>query len=290
MIWSQKKVMTVVTMCLTLLLTEGTAAIACSLWAATGDGLTDGSTLVGHTWDVSPGTEGELRLVIPQKGFRYLAVFPTKTKGDRHTTAGINEHGLTAVKATPDTAAPTGQLIGKADLIERILTSFATVDSVLTSRRLLAQSKPLFLVIADRSKIALVQIGSGGILASQATSKGLLCHTNHYTHQSLLKENKRYARESVARLNRLQHLLSHSPTPLTADHFLAIASDRANGPDTSIWLTGSGLNKKVTLASWVVSLPPKAPPELYFRLLNPRCPEVSYEIKLDKPFWFEGTE
>lgn len=275
---------------LAILAVKETPALACSLWAATGDRSKDGGSLIGQTWDVPQGTRGELRLVIPEKGFRYLGLFPLTTRTGDNVVAGINERGLAIVTTTPDTMVPKKKLIGGANLIETILTSFVSVDTVLENRNLLSRSRPVFFVVADHSKIALVQIGSGGHLAVDVTGNGLFSHTNHYTHQNLLKENERYVGSSLLRLNRLQYLLVNHPDPFTIEDFLSIAGDQNNGPFNSIWRSGGSLKHERTLASWVAFLPKNSPPEIYFKLLNPGSNELNYDIKLDKPFWTEGIE
>jgi len=285
-----KKPLAVMVLCLTVFFMEGPHVCACSLWAVTGDRSKDKGTLVAQTWDVPHGTSGELRLVVPAKGFRYLGLFPMQEKTGGNAVSGINEHGLATVKATADTIAPKKKLKGSGGVVEAILTSFVSVDAVLANRNLLARSRPAFLIVADQSKIALIQIGSGGHLAVEVTGNGLFYQTNHYTNQNLLRENERYIESSQLRLNRLQHLLVNHPDPFTLDDFLSLAGDKGNGPDNSIWRIGGPLKKERTLASLVAFLPRNSPPELYFRLLNPGSNELYYELKLDRPFWTEGTE
>ena len=290
MVRKYKKLLAVMVLCLAVLFMERPRVCACSLWAATGDRSKDKGTLVAQTWDVPHGTSGELRFVIPEKGFRYLGLFPMQEKTGGHAVAGINEHGLTTVKATADTIAPKKKLKGSGSVVEAILTSFVSVDAVLANRNFLARSRPAFLIVADHSKIALIQIGSGGHLAVEVTGNGLLYQTNHYTNQNLLKENERYIQNSLLRLNRLQHFLVNRPDPFTLEDFLSLAGDKGNGPDNSIWRIGGSPKKERTLASWVAFLPRNSPPELYFKLLNPGSQELNYELKLDRPFWTEGTE
>jgi hypothetical protein len=255
----------------------------------TGDGSKDGGSIIGQTWDAPRGTSGELRLVIPAKGFRYLGLFPLKAKSSDYVIAGVNEGGLVVVTATADTISSKKKLIGRQNLAETILTTYGSVDSVLVKRDVLAKSSPIFLILGDYSKIALIQIGTKGRFKVETTGNGLFYHTNHYTDQGLLQDNKRYAGNSLLRRNRLKYLLEKYPQPLSLDEFLLIASDKGNGPDHSIWRTGSGSQER-TLASWIVILPKTSPPEIYFKLVNPGSNELNYEIRLDKPFWTEGTE
>lgn len=290
MLYALRKKRVVIIVCFFILSFQAPYATACSLWAATGDKFTVGGTLVGMTWDVPHKTKGELKLVIPEKGFRYLGLFPLEAKISAKIVAGINEHGLTIVTATADTVAWKKRLTGRSGIVETILTSFSSVDAVFARKSHFARSSPLFLIVADQSKVALVQIGPGGHFAVEVTSNGLLYQTNHYTEQGLLKENERYIENSLLRLNRLQHLLVNYYDRFSLDDFNALAGDRNNGPDNSIWRIGSLPKKERTLASWVVFLPKNSSPELYFKLVNPDSNELNYDIKLDKPFWTEGTE
>lgn len=276
--------------CLLIFSLEGSHALACSLWAAAGDQIKDGGTLVGMTWDVPQGIKGELRLVIPKKGSRYLGLFPLQTKDRNTIVAGINELGLVIITASPNSKSSKKRFVGNSNLVETILRSFGTVDAVMANKTLFLKTRPMFLIIADRSKIILVQIGSAGKHTVDVAANGLFYQTNHYTHQSLLKENELFVENSMLRLNRLQNLLANHQGPFVIDAFLSIADDRANGPDNSIWRIGSSEKKERTLAGWVTYLSQSSPPELYFKLSNPGANELNYEIKLDKIFWTEGTE
>lgn len=275
---------------LLILSLEGSDAFACSLWAAIGDRSKDGGALIGMTWDAPQGLKGELRLVIPKKGSRYLGLFPRRSRNSNNVVTGINELGLVVSAASADSISFRKRLSGSGNLIKTILTSFATVDAFLTNKRLISQAQPALLIVADCAKIALVQIGTRGKYIVAVRENGLLYQTNHYTHQSLLKENELYIENSILRLNRLQYLLAVHPGPFSIEDFLAIADDKGNGPDNSIWRVGSLEKKEKTLARWVVYLSKNSPPELYFKILNPGVNELNYEIKLDRAFWTEGTE
>ena len=279
----------VILFCFTILTAKGTCARACSLWAATGEKSKEGGSLIGQTWDAPMEIRGELRLVIPKKGFRYLGLFPLEVKSDDCLVSGINERGLAVFTASVDTVSPKKKLSGNRHIAEAILTSFAAVDDVLAKKNIFSKSHPLFLLLADHSKIALVQIGSHGRRIIDVTGNGLLYQTNHFTHQNLLRDNDRYDGSSVLRRNRLQHLLGKHGESFTVDDFIVIAGDKGNGPDNGIWRTGSQ-DKERTLASWVAFFPKHSQPEMYFKLINPGSNELNYEIRLDKLFWMEGTE
>ena len=242
------------------------------------------------TWDAPQGIKGELRLVIPKRGSRFLGLFPLQTKDRHNIVAGINELGLVIITASANSKLPRKRFVGNSNLVETILTSFGTVDAVMANKSLFSKARPMFLIIADHSKIILAQIGSAGKHTVNVAGNVLFYHTNHYTHQNLLKENELFVENSILRLNRLQNLLASHQEAFVMDVFLSIAGDRGNGPDNSIWRIGSSEKEERTLASWVAYLSKNSPPELYFKLLNPGANELNYEIKLDRIFWNEGTE
>jgi len=275
---------------LSLFFTKALPASASSLWAAAGDKSKDGGTLAGMTWDVPQGAKGELRLVIPRTGFRYLGLFLLDSTVGQYAVAGVNERGLTILTASADTEGPKKKLKGSANVVETLLIKFGTVDDALSNRQRLGKSRLTFLLLADQAKAAVVQIGSRGNCTVEVTGNGLLYQTNHYTHQKLLIENNRCPESSLVRLSRLQDLLVKRPGPFTVDDFLSVAGDTNNGPDNSIWRTGGSTGHHRTLASWVLFLPRNLPPESYFRLVNPGSNELYYEMRLDKSFWTEGTE
>lgn len=276
--------------CLFVFLSGTQDTKASSLWAVTGEKSRDGGTLFGQTWDVPHGTRGELRLVIPKNNLRYLGLFPLNTGKDDVPVAGVNECGLAVGSAMPETLARGIKYAGGGRVVEKILTSFPSVDAVLTHKDIFLTSPPLFLLLADHSKIAIVEIGPSGHISVDTTVNGLLYHTNHYRSQDLLKYNGRYSEGSLFRLNRLQHFLRQNSGPISLDDFLSMAQDQGQGPDLSIWRAGSSLQRNRTLSSLVMLLPRNKAPELYFRLANPGNNELYYEMKLDRPFWTEATQ
>ena len=92
------------------------------------------------------------------------------------------------------------------------------------------------------------------------------------------------------RLSRIGELLDGQSAPFNQEDFIAFSRDRNDGPDDSLWRTGGKPDGTRTLASWIVSLPPEAPPELFFRLANPGEPEQTMRLTLDRPFWTSMNE
>ena len=82
-----------------LLLVATELASACTLWAAAGDRVAGGSTMIHKNRDWSPDHQQELRLVTPKSGFRYLSLYATGNEWVG-TKAGVNTEGLVIVTAS----------------------------------------------------------------------------------------------------------------------------------------------------------------------------------------------
>ena len=62
---------------LILLIAPGLAN-ACTLWAAAGDRVVGGGTMIHKNRDWLPDHQQELRLVTPKSGYRYLSLYTTE--------------------------------------------------------------------------------------------------------------------------------------------------------------------------------------------------------------------
>jgi isopenicillin-N N-acyltransferase like protein len=124
-----------------------------------------------------------------------------------------------------------------------------------------------------------------GRIAVRATGNGILAHTNHYLDEALIGGNVTIGRSSRTRLDRIGEILNGRTAPLTLDEFVTFSQDRHDGPDNSLWRTGSTPTRERTLASWILSLPKEDPPELFCRLANPGVAEKQTKIRLDTAFW-----
>lgn len=87
--------------CITILLflSVSTKVSACTLWAAAGDRLADGGTMIHKNRDWNPDHQQDLRLVIPKNGLRYLSLYITGNEWVG-TKAGVNSDGLVIVTAS----------------------------------------------------------------------------------------------------------------------------------------------------------------------------------------------
>ncbi len=262
---------------------------ACTLWAAAGDRAAQGGSLVAKNRDWTPEPD-EVRLVRPREGFRFLGLFPLREGKRRGAVAGINEAGLVVVTASAGSIPRDERNRGGGGLTERLFSGFATVDAVLADDVGVERTHPAIYLLADRFRIAWVEVAPGGRFAICVTENGVLTHTNHYLDESLTSLNAKVGRSSRRRLVRIGELAEGRTAPLTFADFKAFSQDRRDGPVDSLWRTGNRPKGERTLASWVVSLPKAAPPEIFIRLANPGQKERTMEMSLDSAFWKRPDE
>lgn len=262
---------------------------ACTLWAAAGEKVEDGGTIIAKNRDYPP-QKSELQLVIPKDGFKYFGIFPLKGNKFHGLVAGINEKGLVIVSATAGSVSRKKRDTGMEGLNRKILAAYSSVDSVLADKLMFTKSHPVFYLIADKEEIAIIEVAPGGEISVRKTENGILFHTNHYIDEKLLHANEKIGKSSLARFNRIGKLLNNHPSRFTVDNFITFSEDAADGPDDSIWRTGGAPGKERTLATWIIYMPKNSDPELYVKFANPDEPIRVYSMKLDVPFWTEGIE
>ena len=257
---------------------------ACTLWAAAGERAAHGGSLIAKNRDWTPEPD-EVRLVAPAQGFRFLGLFPVREGKRPGVVAGVNERGLSVVVASAGSLPREERIKGGKGLLRQLLTEFSTVEEVLAKRALFSRTHPVIYLLADSRRIAWVEVAPGGRYAVRDSTSGVLSHTNHFLDATLDDANQRIGRSSRARLARIEALLAGKAQPLTREDCIAFSADRNDGPDNSIWRTGSRPEGKRTLATWIVSLPREAPPELFVRLADPGAAEKTGNLKLDAAFW-----
>jgi hypothetical protein len=257
---------------------------ACTLWAALAGRVQGGGALVAKTRDMPPNHQQELRLVKPDKGFRYVGLFAV-TGSRPGLKDGINEKGLvilgSAASCLP--AAERNRFSGPADLLERILTTCDGVDAVLAN--LGGFTHPAFFLVADRQKAVLIEVGLSHERRIRVADRGAITQTNHYQDADFQCFNRTEGLSTALRLQRINFLLRSHKEPLTLADGVRFMEDRRDGPDNGIWRTGSTPKKIRTLAAWVALLPPEAPPTLHVKLANPGQPVKTYSLRLDGAFW-----
>ncbi|MGD8399879.1 MAG: C45 family autoproteolytic acyltransferase/hydrolase [Bacillota bacterium] len=264
---------------------------ACTLWGATGLTTRDHLTLVAKNRDWTPKQQQWLEK-IPASGDKFgflglCAALPGKKAGIK---AGINEKGLVVLTASasciPKAIRRKGK--GKTILTPQLLANYASVAEVLSSAALFQDSYPNFYMVADQTRIAYIEVGLDGRYAVRSTADGVLYHTNYYLEAPLAASNLKIGKSSRLRYQRIRALLTGQPSGLTEDDFKRISNDTTDGPDCSLWRTGSKPGAERTVASWIVALPLNAPPELDVKLLNPGQPVQEFHLVLGSQFW-QGT-
>jgi isopenicillin-N N-acyltransferase like protein len=148
----------------------------------------------------------------------------------------------------------------------------------------------MFYTLADKSTIALVEVGPHGEVSVRSSRDGTLSHTNHYTDEKLAAENKRPVKGSEVTLAHMGALLSAFAAPLTMDNFITVSRDKGTGPDDGIMRTGGHSGGSRTLASWILFFPKSGFPELHVSLIAPDETEKEFDVRLDQSFWKEGLE
>ena len=136
---------------------------ACTLFGAVGEGMVEGGgTLAAKTRDEHPGPQ-RFDIAVPSKGYAYLGLFT----GDKHRfNMGFNEKGLFLARST------SGSLLRKERLAlprffkhrlsatDWIMQHYASVDEVLAHKEVFVE--PVNYLLADRTKIAVVEVMPGG--------------------------------------------------------------------------------------------------------------------------------
>lgn len=262
---------------------------ACTLWAAVGARAAQGGSIIAKNRDWLP-EPSEVRLVNPPTGFRFLGLYPIREGKRRNIVAGVNEKGLVVVTATAGSIPREVMIKGGRGVMQQLLTDFPTVEEVLANRTLFARTHSAMYLIADRRRIAWIEVAPEGRFSVRDTANGVLAHTNHYLDEQMIGVNEKIGRSSRVRIGRIGELLEGHALPFTLEDFIAISRDRNDGPDNSVWRTGGKPEGNRTLASWIVSLPKEAPPEIFIRLANPGEAERTVKMALDGPFWKKREE
>jgi hypothetical protein len=258
-------------------------ALACTIWAATGDQVKGKGSLIAKNRDNLSRLYTAPKTVFPEKGYSFYGLFDTEADG--YVTAGINEQGLVVVNTAANSVPRNKRLVATEDLTRRLLTSFGSVDAVLLEKDLFQKSYPAIYIIGDTSKIASIEVAPGGKVSVTVREKGTLVFTNHYTNPELAVANEQSSTSSLMRLKRIQFLVARQTSSFTLDDFVTFSNDRNGGSEGALWRTAGTPDTIRTLASWIVYIPPEGSPLLYVRLSNPNEPEQTHTVVLDSAFW-----
>lgn len=258
---------------------------ACTLWGAAGRAAS-GGTIVSKNRDWKPDHIQVLKMCRGEGGHAYFALCTVyEGKDTEGVAAGVNECGLTVFTAAagslPASRWKDRPLVRSVTVA--LLRGHATCDGILADReRLFPSMRPVFIMISDRSKILVVEVGLDGKYAVKEVADGVVAHANHYLDERLAEFNIDVGASSARRQERIAHLLDAAPRPLTVESFAAMGRDQDDGPDNSLWRTGKIAR---TLASWIVETPASGAPRLRVVIVNPGRPEETHVHILDERFW-----
>jgi len=248
---------------LALLLLVRAEAPACTLWSLSGQEVAGGGAILVKNRDFTPDHPNHFALVTPRQGYRLAAMVSVNPEGRSQVVGGVNEKGLAIVTATVGTLPRDER---RARISERglesaaraILARYASVDEVLADREGQARLAPVFALLADARRTAVLESSGTACVVEPLPADRSGAHTNHPLLPGAPGDIRLRpdARGSVARLGRIRELLAQAPKPLGLDAAAAYARDAVAGPDESIFRTGSAPGKPRTLGMLAVWLPP----------------------------------
>lgn len=263
-------------------LLSATTAEACTTWASIGKRNEKGGLLIAKNRD-SVAREERLILTAPRGGYKYVGIM-YNDKGSKdypQMSAGMNEKGVVVVNSAAASVPPGGNNndTGQTWPMVQILRGYDSVDAVIKDqKKLFATSFANNLLIGDRNKILLVEIGENGKYALEEKSEGILFHTNNYVSKKLLYQNTIDNPDSMVRYKRIRYLLESHEGPYSFNFFWKCSNDRHDGLEDSIF-------RAWTIATWIVSIPEKELPFLYVRFTSPVVNYTTFRITPDEAFW-----
>lgn len=276
---------TLVAAVLAILLAPADDLHACTLWGAAGSDVS-GGTIISKNRDWAPDHTQVLKMHRSAKGYGYFGLYAVDGT-EPGIKAGVNQKGLTVISATAGSIPKDRRANqpGKHGVISTLLSGCASCDEVLAKRdTLFPTARTMFLMISDRRRILLVEVGLDGKYALKTVESGFVVHTNHFLEQALAEFNVKIGPSSTTRLARIGDLMQTSPRPYRLESLAAMSKDQHDGPDRSLWRTGS---RERTLASWIVQTPAQGAPTLRVVIANPGQQEETHELVLDEKFWRE---
>jgi hypothetical protein len=258
---------------------------ACTLWGTVVTNAA-GGTIMAKNRDWAPDHTQVLKMHRDNKGLAYFGLYAVGGS-EPGIKAGVNEKGLSVVTASASCIPKSERddQPGKHAVLSALLSGYATCDEVLAKREaIFPKTRAMFVMISDRSKILMVEVGLGGTYALKAVESGFITHANHFLDPGLAAFNEKIGLSSTTRLKRVTELMNAEQAAYTAESFVAMSRDQYDGPDNSLWRTGSGKGTR-TLASWIVETPARGVPKLRVVLANPSQPEETRTVILDEAFW-----
>lgn len=237
-------------------------AKACTLFAAQGSAVEGGGAIIVKNRDEHPMYQ-EMRY---HQGhvYRYYGIYGGN-EDHMSLTGGVNEAGFAVFSAVAEPIPKDVRLAyGKRGTLAALLGNCSSVKEALEMKDYF--KSPGFFLMADAHEIAYVEIGEDGIWDVRTEENGTLAHTNHFLLPDLTQFNHKIGRSSSTRLHRIDELLSEPHAPYTLDDMIAFSEDEHDGPNDSIWRTGSRKDGVQTLATIGVWLHDDAKPDIYVKI------------------------
>ena len=246
-------------------------ASACTLWAAAGERVVGGGTLIAKNRDWVPDHQQFIRLNIPTEGYRYIELntVGNKTPG---TKAGINEHGLVVVNASPPGIYDKPENYFGRQGTAWVLRHYRNVGEVLAG---LNAGKwaggPMYLIVADLHEVAVIEFGLNGRNRNESTASGVLYHTNHYMNPDFQYLNPYRSGNSYDRSEHIKAKMARKKS-------FSIQDFINESIHPTIWRPGASVQSARTLSTWIVSQSPNDEARLYLRMGNPGNPAKEYDF------------
>lgn len=240
------------------------AAWGCTLFGAQGSRVLGGGSLIVKNRDWRPEYQ-EMRMVQGPL-YRYYGIYGG-TENKMALKGGVNEAGLAVFSAAASSIPRKERLAmggGSKGALKKLLGSCATVEEALASGTDLGG--PKFLLLADASELAWVEVGDRDQVAVRRVSKGSLSHTNFYLSPGFQRLNLKETVSARYRYRRIEELLESQQTPYILKDLMRFSQDRTEGPDNSIWRLGSRPDGPQTLASFGVWLHPGTRPDVFIKI------------------------
>lgn len=226
---------------------------ACTLFAANGNVVDGGGTLVGKNRDAVPDNQFIQFNNKHQNAYYGLAC--GDPNGKSLMTAGVNDKGLVIIIAkTSSMDQKVRAAMGSRTSVRQALGQCSTVAEVLSHKEFF--NGPDFVIIGDATEIARVEVGSDRKMSVDRVKNGSLAHTNHFLNDAFKGLDVKAGKGSHVRQERIEFLLENAAKPMTMETFKEFTADANDGPVQSLWRTGNENNRQETVFSFVVDLKP----------------------------------
>lgn len=227
------------------------STLACTLFAATGDSVVGGGSLICKTRDSKP--ESQMLKIVREGGNAFYGLYAMTAPNKWSLKGGVNSKGLVVLSATASSIDKAQkQNMATKTYIKVTLKNCNSVAEALSNKANFVS--PQFLMLADKNEIAYVEVAGPGNIKVERRVKGCLTHTNHYLAGEFSSLNGNSVVSSHTRYDRINKLVNAGNGPFRLEDFIRISQDQNDGPDNSIWRIGSTPTISQTLAVFAVQL------------------------------------